>query len=298
MSDWEIIPSFAKINLGLNVLKKREDGYHSIESIFQTISLHDNLHLKLEGDIIEVSSSSNDVPNGKSNLVYKAIKMFKDYTGESIGLNVRIEKNIPVKSGLGGGSSNAATILLTLNRFFGYPLNIDELILIASKLGSDVPFFIRGGTAYATGRGEQLEWKEDIPELYIILILPSFGVSTEWAYKMWDKCVDKTLTNKKLIIILSQLISGNLEVIKDLRNSFTNLIIKEYPKIRLILGKLREFNPMNIIISGSGPTLCAIFGSESKRDIVREVLVRDYRILSTRTISRKEYFNSLKLKED
>jgi len=298
MSDWEIIPSFAKINLGLNILKKRKDGYHSIESIFQTISLHDNLYLKLEGDIIEVSSPSDDVPNGKLNLVYKAAKMFGEHTGKNIGLNVRIEKNIPVESGLGGGSSNAASILLTLNRFFGYPLTTDELIIIASKLGSDVPFFIQGGTAYATGRGEQLEWKEDIPELYIILILPSFGISTEWAYKMWDKSGDKTLTNKKLIIILNQLINGNLEAIKDLRNSFTNLIIKEYPKIRLILGKLREYNPMNIIVSGSGPTLCAIFGSESKRDIVREILVRDYRTISTRTISRKEYFNSLKLKED
>lgn len=298
MSDWEIIPSFAKINLGLNILKKRKDGYHSIESIFQTISLHDNLHLKMGGDIIEVRSPCDNVPNGKSNLIYKAAKMFEENTGKNIGLNVRIEKNIPVESGLGGGSSNAATILLTLNRFFGYPLSLDELILIASKLGSDVPFFIRGGTAYATGRGEQLEWKEDIPELYIILILPSFGISTEWAYKMWDKSGDKTLTNKKLIIILSQLINGNLEAIKDLRNSFTNLIIKEYPKILLILGKLRDYNPINILVSGSGPTLCAIFGSESKRDIVREILVGNYGTLSTRTISRKEYFNSLKLKED
>ncbi|TET98989.1 MAG: 4-(cytidine 5'-diphospho)-2-C-methyl-D-erythritol kinase [Candidatus Stahlbacteria bacterium] len=298
MVDLGILPSFAKINLGLNILGKREDGYHSIESIFQTISLHDNLHFKLKGDCIEVTSDDEMVPDGPSNLIYKAAKMFEERTGNTIGLKVSLEKKIPVQSGLGGGSSNAATTLLTLNRFFGYPLSLDELTLIASELGSDVPFFIRGGTAYVTGRGEQVQWKKDIPGLYILLIFPSFGISTEWAYSRWDKNRDITLTNKKLDIILNLLINNEKKVIRDLRNSFAEIIVKEYPQVKLIIEKLEKFNPMNIIMSGSGPTLCAIFGSESKRDSVREILIKSTITMSCRAISRKEYLNSLKLKED
>lgn len=298
MGDWIKLPSFAKVNLGLHILGRRDDGYHSIESIFQTISLHDNLYFDLGGKCIDVTSTDERVPDDLSNLVYKAAKMFEEWTGRSVGLKVKIEKKIPIKAGLGGGSSNAAVTLLTLNRLFGYPLALDELIAIATKIGSDVPFFIRGGTAYVTGRGEKIEWSKDIHELYFLLVIPSFGISTKLAYSMWDKNRDNTLTNKKLYIILKLLIDNKKKVIKDLSNSFMKIIVKEYPQISFIIEKLKEFNPMNVIVSGSGPTLVAIFGSESKPDKVREVLRENFTTLKARTISRRHYLNSLKLKED
>lgn len=298
MDDWIRLPSYAKINLGLNILGKRDNGYHSIESVFQTISLHDNMYFKLEGDHIEVTSADEKVPNGPSNLAYKAAKIFEEFTGRALGLKVRIDKRIPIESGLGGGSSNAAVTLLALNHFSECPLALEELIDIAGKIGSDVPFFIKGGTAYVTGRGERIEWREDIPELYFLLVVLPFGISTKWAYSGWDKNIDKTLTNKNLDIILKVLIDNEKKVIKDLRNSFTEIILKEYPQMKFIVKKLKNFNTMNVLMSGSGPTLVAIFGSESKRDSVREMLRRDFTMLSSRTISRKRYLNSLKLKED
>jgi 4-diphosphocytidyl-2-C-methyl-D-erythritol kinase len=298
MSDWVKVPSYAKVNLGLIVHGKRDDGYHSIESIFQTISLHDWLYFTREGEGIEVSSNNEKVPSGSSNLVYKAANMFGEWAGEELGLRIRIEKTIPIEAGLGGGSSNAAVTLMTLNRLFRYPLSEDKLVRIARKLGSDVPFFLQGGTAYVTGRGEKIEWWVDIPELYFLLVVPPFGVPTKKAYSLWDENVNKTLTNKKLNTILKLLINNEKRVIKDLKNSLEEVVIEEYPQIGYIKERLEKSNPINVLMSGSGSTVFAIFGSESEVSNAWEILHGDFLVLSSKTISREEHLNLLKVKED
>ena len=137
------VPSFAKVNLGLYILKKRKDGFHAIESIFQTISLKDILYFKLEGSEIKIISNNPNLPVGPSNLIHKAAKFFKTKNNKNLGVKIKIEKNIPIGGGLGGGSSNAAVTLLTLNRMLNYPKKPEELIEQAESLGSDVPFFKR-----------------------------------------------------------------------------------------------------------------------------------------------------------
>ncbi|MCK4420220.1 4-(cytidine 5'-diphospho)-2-C-methyl-D-erythritol kinase [candidate division WOR-3 bacterium] len=287
------VPSFAKINLGLEILRRRDDGYHSIESIFQTISLHDDLYFTQEGNDIEVFSDDDRIPDGPDNLVYKAARLFEEQTQLKIGYKIRINKRIPVEGGLGGGSSNAGVTLLTLNKLFDYPLTEMELIEMAKELGSDVPFFIKGGTAHVTGRGEEIDWVDDIPKLYLLLAVPDFGISTEWAYRMWDEKKSKVdLTRKNLSIILKLLLSDKKEVVKDLRNSFIELAIKEYPCLGYIRKRLWECKPINVLMSGSGPVFVAIFGSESLRDRVREILIEDSTTLISTTISRHEYFQT------
>ncbi|RKZ15001.1 4-(cytidine 5'-diphospho)-2-C-methyl-D-erythritol kinase, partial [bacterium] len=149
--------SYAKLNLYLEVLNKRPDGYHNILTIFQMIDLHDKIHLNFNNSgRITVKTTRKDVPENEDNLVYMAIKRFQEKTGLEFGADVFIEKNIPPGGGLGGGSSNAVSTLLSLNRYFNYPLSLSSLKGIADSLGSDTAFFLYGGTVLAQGRGEKI----------------------------------------------------------------------------------------------------------------------------------------------
>jgi len=298
MHDPIIVPSFAKVNLGLSILGKRGDGYHLIDSIFQTISLKDFLHFKFEGNNITVTTNSLSISDGLSNLVYRAAKLFQERTMKKLDITIYIDKKIPVEAGLGGGSSNAGATLQTLNRLFDYPLSSDELMEIAKDLGSDVPFFLKGGTAHVMGRGEMIEWCEDLPPLYFLLVIPPFSVSTQWAFQHWDKIGDSTLTNKGLSFILDEVKKGRKEILGELKNSFERVILNEYPQIREIMAKLKRLKPINVLLSGSGPTVFSIFGSGTYDRGRGEILEGNFTTLRCRSVSREEYCNSLKLKED
>ena len=299
MDDPVKIPSYAKVNLGLRILEKRNDGFHNIESIFQTVSLKDEIHFYFSHTGVKVECEDDRVPGGHDNLVYKAVEEFRDRTGISVDVSIRIIKNIPVAGGMGGGSSNAAATLLVLNQFYSAGLNDYNLMEMAADIGSDVPFFIRGGTALIRGRGEIIEWQDDIPELEFLVVTFLFGIPAEEAYEMWDSGPDETLTNRDLTVILKLLINGNKGVINNLRNSFTEFVVKEYPQISTVFNMLKQMKPVNILMSGSGPTVISIFGSSS--DVVRareKMRENGFTSRICRTISRQDYCNSLKLKED
>ena len=177
-----ILKSPAKINLGLRVLGKRDDGYHEIETIMQMIELSDTIVIKKRDRGIRVSCSDRKLC-GKSNLAYAAALMIKKEGGVRAGADIRVEKKIPVGSGLGGGSSNAAFVLSALNKLWELGYQRERLMEMAGCLGSDVPFFLDGPLALAKGRGEILIPLGNPGKFYIVLVIPSLSISTEWAYK-------------------------------------------------------------------------------------------------------------------
>jgi 4-diphosphocytidyl-2-C-methyl-D-erythritol kinase len=296
--DWVEVPSFAKVNLGLYIKEKRKDGFHSIESIFQTISLKDSLYFKLEGEGINITSDNPALPKGPSNIIYKAASLFKDKKGKNLGVKIKVEKRIPIGAGLGGGSSNAAVTLLTLNRLLGYTKKTEELAKYAENLGSDVSFFLKGGTAIVSGRGEKIEWASDIPPLNFLLAIPAFSISTKDAYQWWDNHKKQDLTNEDLSFILQRMQEGKKEILSKLENSFWKVIVEKYPQLKKIMENLERLKPIKVILSGSGPAIFAIFGSEKYNVRVGDILEDSFTLTSCSSISRKEYFNLLKQKED
>ncbi len=292
------VSSFAKVNLGLYIREKRKDGFHSIESIFQTISLKDSLYFKLGGNEIKIKCNNPELPIGPDNLIYKAANLFINKKTEKFGVEIKIDKKIPIGAGLGGGSSNAAVTLLTLNRLLNYPKKREELMENAKNLGSDVPFFLKGGTALVIGRGEKIKWLKDLPELYFLLAISPLTISTKNAYRWWDDKEKQDLTNEDLSFILRKIQEGEKGILRKLRNSFEVIILEKYPQLKYIIDKLNKFEPINVMLSGSGPTVFAIFGSEKHNYRMGDIKGEHYTLKHCRSVSREEYFNLLKPKED
>ena len=175
--------SFAKINLHLEVAGRREDGYHELRTIFQTVSLCDRIEVSLEGHGVELRTSGLDVPGGSGNLAHRAATAFLERWGGAAGVRLHLDKRIPVEGGLGGGSSNAATVLLALRELTGSPGEVAELVPLAVSLGADVPYFLVGGTAYGSDRGDRIERLPDLLEEELLLIFPGGGVSTRTVFE-------------------------------------------------------------------------------------------------------------------
>ena len=184
------LTAYAKINLCLDVLGKREDGYHEVEMVMQTISLHDLLEFSLmEEPIVEgfgniiLTVAGADLPVDENNLIVRAATLLQEYTGCHLGARISLQKNIPIAAGLGGGSADAAAALLGLNKLWQLGLTVAELQVLASKIGSDVPFCIKGGTVLAQGRGEKLTALNPAPDMGLVLVKPTYGISTAQVYK-------------------------------------------------------------------------------------------------------------------
>lgn len=241
----------AKINLTLEVLNRREDGFHNIKSIMQTISLYDFLTVKAEsGTGIEIllDGNSDKIPYDEKNLVFKAARAFLERAGiNNVKISIFIEKNIPVEAGLAGGSTDGAGTFFALNELFGKPLNKGEIEELCASLGSDLNFCLNGGTAICTGRGENTE-KLPSPALNISLIKPlGFGISAKAAYTKFAGLKDKSVpdnTEKMAELLANGGFDGKL-----LYNSLENAVIGDYSELREIKTALP-----NAMMSGSGPT--------------------------------------------
>jgi 4-diphosphocytidyl-2-C-methyl-D-erythritol kinase len=261
----------AKINLYLDVLRKRPDGYHDIETIIQPVSLLDEITLETGGRGIELTGDDPAVPWNKENLCYRAARLFLERTGSREGLRIEVHKRIPAGAGLGGGSSDAAGVLIGSNELTGSPCSREELAEIALRLGSDVPFFIYGGPAVARGRGELLEAVDGLPGGWIILAKPDITVSTSWAYRH----IRLRLTRNEHTVKLTHLLEGlrrfpavKLETI----NSFENCVVAGFPEIGEVLADLRQEDPVMCSLSGSGSTCFALFSEENRAEEVSERL--------------------------
>lgn len=250
--------SYAKINLSIDVFGKREDGYHEVEMILQEVDLSDIIHIEKRKSNIEVSCSATYLPIDNRNIAYKAAQVFFKYTGITEGIGITIKKNIPVSAGLGGGSSNAAYVLIGLNKLYSTGLMIGQLEFLAAKLGSDVPFFIKGGTAVCRGRGEIVE-KIDTDTVFDILIVkPDIAVSTKEIYDAFiEEIVEKRPLTENLIEALQS--NDSITVAKNLVNVLEEVTFRTYPEIREIKIKLLELGAINSLMSGSGSAIFGIF---------------------------------------
>lgn len=258
-----IIESYGKINLALDILYKREDGYHEISSIMQSISLKDKLIFTEIEDGIIVESNNPEVPIDSTNLVYRAWETLRNLTGIKRGIHIKIEKNIPIAAGLAGGSSNGAATLKALNQMWNLNLSDIELMKIGEKLGADVPFCIVGGTALAQGIGEKLEKIKSFSKRDILICNPGIKVSTEYAYSKVNPNGERLDIDGLLKCIE---LGDTICVGKKMANKMEEPIIKEYPIIQYIKDIMLKNGALGSIMSGSGPTVFGLFSK--KEDII------------------------------
>ena len=250
------LESPAKINLRLEILKRREDGYHELRTLLQKISLRDTLHFSLKKEKgVSINTDHPKLPIGKDNLVYKAAQsMLKvsDYKG---GVRIEIEKRIPLGAGLGGGSSNAATTLKAMNQLLKMDLSKRELMEMGLEIGADVPFFFLEGAAIGLGIGERLK-KIKLPILYFVLIYPNYEVSTRWAYQNF------VLTNQRIHFNLHKFLKTPEGISHILFNHLEEVVSRKYPQIDVMKKILLSAGALGSLMTGSGPTVFGIFPEE------------------------------------
>jgi len=253
-SDMEI-HSPAKINLFLHITGKREDGYHTLESLMCAIGLHDTLRLNFKADHISIVCDHPHVPENNSNLAAKAAHLFFKTAGIDSGVKISITKRIPVAAGLGGGSSNAAAVLRGLNHYFGNRFSITELTRMGEKLGADVPFFISGKPAIATGIGECLEPYNNLNPWHLIVIYPGFCVSTAEVYNR----LNLRLTNCKKDFKYSRFKTQGVDISRYLSNDLETVTPFMFPEISEVKRALSEQGAAGVLMSGSGPSVFGLF---------------------------------------
>jgi 4-diphosphocytidyl-2-C-methyl-D-erythritol kinase len=278
------LESPAKINLRLEILKRRKDGYHELWTVFQKISLHDTLRFSLKKEKgIFITTDHPNLPVGKTNLVYKAAQsMLKtsDYQG---GVHIEIKKKIPLGAGLGGGSSNASTTLKALNRLLKRNLSRKKLMEMGLEIGADVPFFIWEDAAIGTGIGEQLK-KVTLPDLNYVLIYPNFEVSTRWAYQNF------VLTNQRIHFNLHKFLKTPEGISSILFNHLEEVVSRKYPQIGIMKYLLLSVGALGTLMTGSGPTVFGLFQDDKSatgayEKIKKMVVRRGWVVFKTHSIA-------------
>lgn len=283
-----IIKAYAKINLGLDVVRKRADGYHDVKMIMQTIDVFDTLDIKLGIENVEntvslgglgkisVVCGDENVPCGETNLVCKSAKAFFEYTGKKADISVKIEKNIPVGAGLAGGSTDAAAVLRALNVLLKTDLSDTELMKIAKNIGADVPFCVVGNTYLAEGIGEILTPVKSNIKFDILLVKPPFSVSTPSVYK--SLVLDENTTHPDIDKIKNALEDGNVSVIyENLGNTLEDVTLKMYGEVGKIKENLKNLGASAVLMSGSGPSVFAIFDDRQKLDGAYKIMKEKYK---------------------
>lgn len=254
--------AFAKLNLTLDVLDRREDGYHDLSSIMQTVSIRDDITLELDtGEPWRVVCDTPGVPGGEDNLAWKAARVFYDALGgEPGGLTIQIAKRIPLEAGLGGGSADAAAVLRALNRRHGYPLSVYALCELAAQVGSDVPFCVLCGTALAEGRGERLTKLTDLPEMFFVVCKPELSFSTPELYQKLDRAAIAKRPDQRAMRAAIE--KGSIaEIGAGLCNVFEQVAIPEHLELNYIKSILMSYGAYGAQMTGSGSAVYGVFDS-------------------------------------
>jgi 4-diphosphocytidyl-2-C-methyl-D-erythritol kinase len=249
----------AKVNLHLRVLGKRRDGFHDISTLMQRISLYDEMIFSPAVHGITLSCPGSSIPENDNNIVHRAADALLSPLSHSPGIHITIKKKIPVAAGLGGGSSNAATTLVTINDMMNLNYSTDDLMKIGAKLGADVPFFIFGRTAWASGIGNRLRNADNIPPLWFVLINPGFEVSTRTVYEG----LNLTLTKRSVNYKCPKLHTVD-DILKGLQNDLERVTLAIHPILRYFKGLLVQNGALGALMSGSGPTVMGIFTDEER----------------------------------
>ncbi|HYO98682.1 MAG TPA: 4-(cytidine 5'-diphospho)-2-C-methyl-D-erythritol kinase [Pyrinomonadaceae bacterium] len=290
------LPSYAKINFTLRVHGRRPDGYHEIETLFQTITLRDELTFgALERERFELNCTADapadDIPCDETNLVHRAGAALREHFGISRGARVELRKKIPSGGGLGGGSSNAAVALVGLARLWEIETDRATLARIGARLGADVPFFLTGGTALGTGRGATILPLADAPPAHLLLVTPNVQVSTAEAYKSLDApALTKPISPVNLAVSRTQAeISGSLRAV--LANDFERVVYRLYPEIERARDALKAAGAQGALLSGSGASVFGLFDSARHCERAQASLKVEagWRVFACATLSRRAY---------
>ena len=266
------LKALAKINLGLDVLGRRENGYHDVRMVMQTIYLYDNVKMRKTDDgEIKIETNLFYLPNNEDNIAYKAAKMLIDEFELKNGVHITLDKHIPVAAGLAGGSANAAAVLVGMNRLFRLGLSQKELMERGVKLGADVPYCVMRGTVLAEGIGEILTPLPPLPKCYILIAKPAIGVSTKIVYESLDaKPIEE---HPDIDGIIEGLENEDLEkVAMSMGNVLEKVTIAQYPIIEKIKDAMKREGALNAMMSGSGPTVFGIFKEHSQARKAKEKL--------------------------
>ncbi|MBQ8540750.1 MAG: 4-(cytidine 5'-diphospho)-2-C-methyl-D-erythritol kinase [Clostridia bacterium] len=270
------VKAFAKINLSLDVLGTLPNGYHEVKMVMQTVSLYDSVELTKTDEGIELECSLRFLPTGPDNLAYRAAEAFFNETGIKGGVKIYLKKHIPVGAGLAGGSSNAAAVLTGLNRLYDARLSTRRLCELGTALGADVPYCIIGGTRLAEGIGEKLSPLPPLPKCHIVLVKPSFSISTKWVYDNIDACPD--IVHPPTDKLIEALENGDLyEMCANMGNVLEDVSIAHYPVLSAVKDDLRALGAIGSQMSGSGPTVFGIFDDEEKAQNAKDILWKKYK---------------------
>lgn len=282
--------ALAKINLGLDILGKREDGYHEVRMIMQTIQMYDILELyRKSSPGISLVTNLPYIPCDERNLVYKAARLLMDEFHVEEGLSMKLEKSIPVAAGMAGGSSDAAAAFVGVNKLFRLGLSEQELMERAVKVGADVPYCIMRGTALAEGIGEKLTWIPQVPRCYVLVGKPGVTVSTKMAYETLN--LKNILSHPDIDGMIRDIQKGDLYgMVSKMGNVFEPGIIGKYPVIQEIKDLMEEHGALKAMMSGSGPTVFGIFDSAEKMNGAAAVLRESH---LAKTVFATEVFNRM-----
>ena len=285
-----VLRAFAKINLGLRILGKRPDGYHEIRTLYQTVALHDRLEVALlpGRDGIGMECNDSGLPHGPGNLVYRASELWKRARRFKGRIQLRLEKRIPVGSGLGGASSDAAATLLGLEHLSGNQLDLATRLRLAARLGSDVPAFLWGGRVLGCGRGEEVYPLDDLSPRHCLVVFPGFSVSTAEAYRQAGLGLTRRREARKLtgFGVWSRV---PLEVWGPAENDFEQVVFARWPELAGLKRQLIRAGAETALLTGSGSAVYAIFESAQKLLRASKSVPAAWQVLRTRTLSRSEY---------
>lgn len=279
-----LVKAYAKINISLDIVGKREDGYHLLNMIMQTIDLYDLIDISKIDNGIELNCNRSYVPNDERNIAYKAAKLFIDTYNIKSGIKIEINKNIPVAAGLAGGSTDAAAVLRAMRDIFNVNVNDDDLMSIGLKLGADVPYCILGGTALCEGIGELVTPLKLFKDKILVLVKPNFGVSTKEVYGNFN--MEKVFNHPDTDALIKGMERDDLKFVsKNMKNLLENVTLRKHGVLKNIKDSLVEYGALGSMMSGSGPSIFGFFDDMEKAKLCFEGLKEKYQeIYITKTI--------------
>ena len=278
------IKAYGKVNISLDVVGKREDGYHLLSMIMQNIDLYDEIEVEKQECGIILECNKSYVPVDNRNLAYKAAEIFKERYDIVDGVKINIEKNIPVSAGLAGGSTDAAAVLKVMNKLFNVNATEEELMELGLKLGADIPYCIHGGTALCEGIGEIITPIKPFRDKIVVLVKPAFGVSTKEVYKNFN--LEKVKQHPKTAEIINAIENDDLNfVASNMKNLLENVTLRKHKILIKIKQEMNACGAINSMMSGSGPTVFAFFDDMLKAQRCFEKMKKKYSdVFITRTI--------------
>jgi 4-diphosphocytidyl-2-C-methyl-D-erythritol kinase len=283
------IKSFAKINLGLEVVGKREDDYHELRTLFQTINFYDVLQFReARRNRIFLEGTDETISWKEDNLIFKAALLLKKKFHVSKGIEIRVTKNIPPGKGLGGGSSNAAVTLYVLNKIWDLRMGKKALMDLGSNLGADVPFFFEGGLCLGLGRGDDIAPLSDLASLPCLLILPPFSIQTVHIYGHFQSSLTSQNKDSKIIKFL------DIRELSSLENRLEKTVFRLYPQLKAIKSLFRSNGAELSLVSGTGSAVFGLFSEKKKAEEVLRKLKSEHTSTLVETLSRERYWKSLR----